>query len=307
VSPANKLQIVQALQASGRIVAMTGDGINDGPALKAADIGIAMGHTGTDVAREVADVILEDDNLETMIVAISQGRTIYNNIRKSVHFLLATNLSEIMVMFTSLGIGMGEPLNAMQLLWINLLSDIAPGLALAMEAPEPDVLSRPPRSPQEPIIRKDDFKRIAFESAVLSAGALGAYGYGIMRYGMGPQAGTMAFMGLSLGQILHALSCRSEKYSIYDREKLPPNRYLDAALAGSVALQGLAMAVPGLRSLLGLAPIAPLDWLVVGGAAVTPLLVNEAFKGPHKILIADGKAAITHVAVAGQPAVEATI
>jgi Ca2+-transporting ATPase len=285
VSPANKLQIVQALQASGRIVAMTGDGINDGPALKAADIGIAMGHTGTDVAREVADVVLEDDNLETMIIAISQGRTIYNNIRKSVHFLLATNMSEIMVMFGSLGIGMGEPLNAMQLLWINLVSDIAPGLALALEAPEPDVLSRPPRKPGEPIISKNDFKRIAFESAALSAGTMGAYGYGIMLYGMGPRAGTMAFMGLTLGQILHALSCRSEKFSIYDRvgangrPPLPPNRYLDTAIAGSLALQGLAIAVPGLRSLLGLAPIGLLDWLVVGGAAVTPLLVNEATKG----------------------------
>ena len=283
VSPANKLQIVQALQASGRIVAMTGDGINDGPALKAADIGIAMGHTGTDVAREVADVIIEDDNLETMIIAISQGRTIYNNVRKSVHFLLATNVSEIMVMFGSLAIGLGEPLNAMQLLWINLVSDIAPGLALALEAPEPDVLSRPPRNPEEPIIRKDDFKRIAFESAMLSTGSLGAYGYGIMRYGMGPQAGTMAFMGLTLGQILHALSCRSEKFSIYDKEKLPPNRYLNAALAGSVALQGLAMVVPGLRSLLGLTTISSLDWLVVGAAAVTPLLVNEATKGPLKM------------------------
>jgi len=135
VSPSHKLQIVQALQRSGKVVAMTGDGINDGPALKAADIGIAMGNTGTDVAREVADVVLEDDHLETMVIAISQGRTIYNNIRKSVHFLLATNLSEIMVMFTALSTGLGQPLNAMQLLWINLLSDVAPGLALAIAFP----------------------------------------------------------------------------------------------------------------------------------------------------------------------------
>ncbi len=134
VSPAHKLEIVQVLQETGRVVAMTGDGINDGPALKAAGIGIAMGHTGTDVAREVADVVLEDDNLETMVVAISQGRTIYNNIRKSVHFLLSTNMSEIMVMFTCISAGLGEPLTAMQLLWINLISDIFPGLALALEA-----------------------------------------------------------------------------------------------------------------------------------------------------------------------------
>ena len=278
VSPAHKLQIVQALQSAGKIVAMTGDGINDGPALKAADIGVAMGHTGTDVAREVADVVLEDDNMETMIIAISQGRTIYNNIRKSVHFLLSTNLSEIMVMFTAIAGGLGQPLSAMQLLWINLMSDIAPGLALALEPPEPDVLSRPPRNPDDPIIKSSDFKRITFESTMLSAGALGAYGYGIMRYGMGQRASTMAFMSLTTGQILHAISCRSEKHSIFDKEKLPPNKYLNVALGGSFALQVLSMAVPGLRSLLGIAPINIIDGIVIGGSAVVPLLVNESTK-----------------------------
>jgi Ca2+-transporting ATPase len=278
VSPAHKLQIVQALQGAGKIVAMTGDGINDGPALKAADIGIAMGHTGTDVAREVADVILEDDNLETMIIAISQGRTIYNNIRKSVHFLLSTNLSEIMVMFAAIAGGLGQPLSAIQLLWINLMSDIAPGLALALEPPEPDVLSRPPRNPGEPIVRTSDFKRIAFESAVLSAGALGAYGYGIARYGRGPKAGTLAFLSLTTGQLLHAISCRSEKHSIFGREKMPSNKYLFAALGGSFAIQLLAMVIPGLRNLLGIAPISILDGVVIGGAAVAPLLVNEGTK-----------------------------
>jgi Ca2+-transporting ATPase len=242
-----------------------------------------MGHTGTDVAREVADVILEDDSLETMIVAVSQGRTIYNNIRKSVHFLLATNLSEIMVMFVPLAGGLGQPLNAMQLLWINLVSDIFPGLALALEPPEPDVLLRPPRDPREPIVKTGDFKRIGFEAAVLSAGSLAAYGYGIVRYGVGPQAGTMAFLSLTSGQLLHAVSCRSERHSLFDRvasgqEPLPPNRYLQAALVGSFAIQALAMTVPGLRSLLGIAPIGLIDGLVIGGSAVLPLAVNEATK-----------------------------
>lgn len=284
VSPAHKLQIVQALQRAGKVVAMTGDGINDSPALKAADIGIAMGHTGTDVAREVADVILEDDNLETMIVAISQGRTIYNNIRKSVHFLLSTNLSEIMVMFTATAGGLGQPLNAMQLLWINLVSDIAPGLALALEPPEPDVLSQPPRHPGEPIVKLSDFKRIGFESAALSAGALSAYGYGIVRYGMGQRAGTIAFSSLTMGQLLHAISCRSEKHSIFDtvgangHSPLQPNRYLDAAISGSLILQALAMLTPGLKNLLGIVPVSLIDGIVIGGSAVLPLLINEGTK-----------------------------
>lgn len=278
VSPANKLQIVQALQKNGKVVAMTGDGINDGPALKAADIGIAMGHTGTDVAREVADVVLEDDNLETMIIAISQGRTIYSNIRKSVHFLISTNLSEIMVMFSAIAGGLGQPLSAMQLLWINLISDIAPGLALALEPPEPDVLNQPPRNPDEPIIKTSDFKRIAFESTALSAGALSAYGYGIMRYGIGQRTGTLAFMSLSIGQLLHAISCRSEKHSIFEREKMPSNRYLNIAIGGSLGLQLLAMAIPGLRNLLGITPISISDGIVIGGSALLPLLVNEGTK-----------------------------
>jgi Ca2+-transporting ATPase len=280
VSPAHKLQIVQALQRAGEVVAMTGDGINDGPALRAADIGIAMGAAGTDVARTVADVVLEDDDLATMVAAVSRGRTIYGNIRKSIHFLLATNLSEIMVMLGATAAGAGQPLTPMQLLWINLVTDIFPGLALAMEAPEPDVLQRPPRDPGEPIVAWKDFKRIGFESSVLTAGALGAYGYGAYRYGMGPQANTLAFMGLTLGQLLHALSCRSETRSLGSRRRLPPNPYLSVALAGSLGLQLLSALLPGLRTLLGTTPMGLLDAAVVGGAALGPLLINELSKQP---------------------------
>ncbi|MBI5444261.1 MAG: cation-transporting P-type ATPase [Deltaproteobacteria bacterium] len=278
VSPANKLQIVQALQRAGKVVAMTGDGINDGPALKAADIGVAMGHTGTDVAREVADVVLEDDRLETMIVAVSQGRTIYNNIRKSTHFLLATNLSEIVVMSGALAGGLGQPLTARQLLWINLVTDVFPGLALALEPPEPDVLDRPPRDPKQPIMGKGDLLRIGFESLVLSGGALAAYGIGLARYGRGPKAGSLAFTTLTSGQLLHALSCRSEDKRLFARSSLRPNPYLRWAMAGSLALQAATLAVPGLRSLLGLAPLGLADLAIVAAGAVGPLLVNEATK-----------------------------
>jgi Ca2+-transporting ATPase len=278
VSPAFKLEIVRALQSKGRVIAMTGDGINDGPALKAADIGIAMGMGGTDIAREVADVVLQQDNLETVIVAVRDGRTIYNNIRKALRFLLATNFSEIMVMFVTVAAGLPAPLGAMQLLWINLISDIFPGLTLAMEAPEPDVLDRPPRSPQEPIVKSSDFKRLTFEAGTLTCGAMAAYAYGMARYGLGPQAETLTFQSLTMGQLLHSISCRSEKHSIFSGEKLPPNRYLRMALGGSLALQMLTVLVPGLRSLLGLSPIGLLDGAVIAGTAALPLLINEATK-----------------------------
>ncbi|MBE9212270.1 cation-transporting P-type ATPase [Plectonema cf. radiosum LEGE 06105] len=278
VSPADKLQIVQALQGKGKIVAMTGDGINDTPALKAADVGVAMGSGKADVVREVADVVIEDDRLETIINAVSRGRTIYSNIRKSVHFLLSTNLSEIIVTTAATALGLGEPLNTMQLLWLNLVSDIFPGLALAMEAPEPEVLNRPPRNPDQPIIKRSDFERIAVESGVISTSALTAYSYGLLKYGQKPQASTILFMSLTLAQVLHTVSCRSETHSIFDRERLPDNPYVDGAVVGSAALQLLPLFIPGLGNLLQLAPLDPLDWLVIASSAGLPLIINESTK-----------------------------
>ena len=278
VSPANKLQIVQALQKSGKAVAMTGDGINDGPALKAADIGVAMGGANTDIARSVSDVVLEDDNLHTMVTAVHEGRAIYNNIRKSIHYLISTNLSEIEVMLAGVSMGIGQPLSPMQLLWINLVSDIFPGLALSMEPPEPDLMQRPPRGRNEQIIRREDLMRMLRESAFITAGSFASYVYGVMRYGPGPKANTLLFNSLTLAQLIHSYSCRSDHYSVFSKERLPRNPYLLMATGGSVALQVFAMTVPGLRNFLGSTTIGVVDGLVIAAGAATPMLFNELVK-----------------------------
>lgn len=277
VSPVHKLRIVQALQADGKVVAMTGDGINDGPALKAADIGIAMGGSGTDLARDVADIILERDDLGTIVLAIKDGRTIKTNIRKSVHFFLSTNFSEVLLVLGSVALGLPPPLSAMQLLWINLISDIFPGLALSFEAPEPDVLSRKPEDPDAPLFTRAGWWRMGLESGTITLAALAAYLWGLARYGAGARAQTLGFQGLTLGQLLHALVSRSESTTIFKRRGLPRNRYLEAAMGGSLAAQASTM-LPPLRSILGTSGLGLADAFVVGTSALLPLVVNELSK-----------------------------
>jgi P-type Ca2+ transporter type 2C len=192
--------------------------------------------------------------------------------------LLSTNFSEIQLMFIAGALGLGYPLNAMQLLWINLVSDIFPGLALALEPAESDVMKRDPRDPLEPIVKTEDFKRITFEAAAITTSALVAYGYGVSRYGLGANAGTLAFQSVTTSQILHAVSCRSERSVLFGGQDLPPNKWLNIAIVGSLGMQALTQLVPGLRNLLGLTPITLLDGLIVGATSVIPLFVNEATK-----------------------------
>lgn len=275
VSPADKLKIVEALQRGGQVVGMTGDGVNDGPALKKADLGIAMGKGGSDAARSIADIVLEDDNLGTLASGIARGRSIYANIRKSLHFLLATNLSELFVMAAEAVHGPNELETPMELFWLNLVTDVLPGLGLALLPPDPDILNQAPREAAAPILSRGDFTSLGIEASVIGVSVLGAHAYGLARYGPGPQTRGVTLMSLVGAQLLYGFACRSDLSGRAPAIGIFSSNRLNAAIGASIALQAIPLLVPAAQRLLGVAPLRAADFGVATIASVIPFAVNE--------------------------------
>jgi len=301
VSPEHKLRIVEALRADGEVVAMTGDGVNDAPSIKRADIGVAMGITGTDVAKESADMVLTDDNYASIVSAVEQGRIIYANIRKFVFFLLSSNVAEIMIIFLATLAGLPTPLTVIQLLWLNLLTDGAPALALAMEKGDPDEMNRPPRPPSEPIINRSMQLGILIQTITQTGAVLTAFGLGLMWHlkagdiiapGANPllyllqydwrnidvqTAETMAFVTLSLCELFRAYTVRSERLSVF-RLGVFSNRYMQYAVGISILLLLLVVGVPFLQPIFNTHFLAVNEWLIVLGLALIPAISEEITK-----------------------------
>jgi Ca2+-transporting ATPase len=278
VNPEHKMRIVDALRANGEVVAMTGDGVNDAPAIKRADIGIAMGITGTDVAKGTADMVLTDDNYASIVSAVEQGRVIYSNIRKFVYYLLSCNAAEIMVIFLATLFGWPVPLTAIQLLWLNLVTDGAPALALGTEPGDPDIMDRPPRPPKEPIINKYMLIGILIQTIAITAVTLGAFAIG--RF-IDPEhkqfAETMAFVTLSISELFRAYTARSEFYPLL-KIGLFKNKLMNWAVLGSLALIFLVIYVPFLQGVFDTAPLGWAQWAEILPLVLIPSVAAEVTK-----------------------------
>ena len=299
VSPEHKMRIVDALRANGEVVAMTGDGVNDAPAIKLADIGVAMGITGTDVAKETADMVLTDDNYASIVAAVEQGRIIYANIRKFVFFLLSSNVAEIMIIFLATLAGLPTPLTAIQLLWLNLLTDGAPALALAMEKGDLDVMSRQPRPKHESIINRPMQLGILVQTITQTGATLGAFALGLIWHlgeaipvDVSPllyllqhdwrgldvyTAETMAFATLSLCELFRSYTVRSERISIF-KMGIFSNPYMQYAVGFSILLLLLVINVPFLQVIFNTHFLSLNEWGVVVGLALIPAVSEEITK-----------------------------
>jgi P-type Ca2+ transporter type 2C len=276
VTPEDKLRIVEALQQTGEIVAVTGDGVNDAPALKRADIGIAMGERGTEVAKEASDMILADDNFATIIEAVEGGRTIYANIIKFVHMMFSHNLGEVIFIFAAIAAGLPLPLLPLQILWVNLVTDVFPALALAFEPATKDVMQRPPRSPQSALLSRRFLALISWQGAMLAAITMGAYLWALKEYGQGPHARTVALLALVGVELGHTFNCRSLTRSAFDG--LFTNRFVWIAVGIMIALQLLVIYFSPLARVLGTARLLPLDWIVTAFTILLPIVIVEVTK-----------------------------
>lgn len=279
VSPEHKVRIVSALRANGNIAAMTGDGVNDAMALKKADIGVSMGITGTDVAKNTADLILTDDNFASIVSAVEEGRIIYDNIKKFVFFLLSCNIGEILLVFVSILMNLPVPLLPIQLLWLNLVTDSFPALALGVEKGDPDIMSQKPRNPNEPILDRHMVVSIIFQSIAIAVASLSAYWWGIYRYGLDNilEARTIAFTTLITAELLRAYSTRSTHYTIFEIG-IFSNKTLVYGTTLSFMLTLVVIYIPFLNPVFHTFPLGFTDWEIILAFAFLPLLIGEIVK-----------------------------
>ena len=275
VSPEHKVRIVKAFQSTGAVVAMTGDGVNDAPALKNADIGIAMGEGGTDVAKNASDMILTDDNFVTIVEAVKQGRNIYDNIKKAVHFLIATNIGEIVTIFLGLILGIKSPLLAIQLLWINLVTDSLPAIALGLEKEEENIMNRLPRNPKKSLFADGLWWKIIIEGAMLGMFTLLAFSIGNKLYSI--EVGrTMAFISLGMLELVHSFNIKSEE-SIF-KMGIFENKYLVGALILGVILQVGVVLIKPLAEIFNLVQLNGTQWLCTILISIAPIPIMELQK-----------------------------
>jgi Ca2+-transporting ATPase len=278
VTPVQKLQLVRKLQNAGRVVAMIGDGVNDTPPLRAADIGIAPGRSGVEAALGVADVVLLEDDLTSLNDAVERGRTVATNIRKAIRYLVATNLSEIIFMLAAAAAGRAHPLSPIQLLWINLLSDVLPALALAMEPATTDLMTRPPRDPEEPVIPAAELGSLARDASLIAASAFAAQAAAARLSGSGQSRQTVGFSSLVAAQLFYAFACRSRRSSVFSDPRLPANPWLLGSIGASFAAQAAVLFIPGLRNLFG-PPLSVADFAISVAAGAVPLLAIDILRG----------------------------